>query len=301
MNRLKQIVVGIDFSECSRSALRQTVRMASWNTARLHVVHALNPVDLAEAAVALRVSETKARQQSAGHCSQRLKQWLEEEGVAGTATMEVGVGAPLDVLMESVARVSADLLALGVSGTSEDRQTAGTLATKALRKSPCKVMLVKDGHGETLKKVVACVDFSDACRETVVQALRVASQDRCEVHFLHVFNPHWSAWGFLSEAPAFSDFEANYRSVLENNLRQFVDASGGINSVYAVRGAKSHAQGIADYCDEQNIDLAIMGTKGRTDARYVLLGSTVEKLLRRIPCSMLAVRPPVNRLQPAGF
>ena len=41
MNRLKSIVAGIDFSDCSRSALQQAVRVALWNKARLHVVHVI--------------------------------------------------------------------------------------------------------------------------------------------------------------------------------------------------------------------------------------------------------------------
>ena len=35
-----------------------------------------------------------------------------------------------------------------------------------------------------------------------------------------------------------------------------------------------------------------LGTKGRSNLGYVLLGSTVERLLREIPCSALVVRPP---------
>ena len=35
MNKLKTILVGADFSDCSRSALEQAVRLARWNHARL--------------------------------------------------------------------------------------------------------------------------------------------------------------------------------------------------------------------------------------------------------------------------
>jgi nucleotide-binding universal stress UspA family protein len=34
-----------------------------------------------------------------------------------------------------------------------------------------------------------------------------------------------------------------------------------------------------------------MGAKGQTNLKYVLLGSTVERLLKEIPCSVLVVRP----------
>jgi nucleotide-binding universal stress UspA family protein len=41
-------------------------------------------------------------------------------------------------------------------------------------------------------------------------------------------------------------------------------------------------------------DLVVLGHKGRTNLRYVLLGSTVERLLREVPCSVLVARPPAG-------
>jgi nucleotide-binding universal stress UspA family protein len=35
-----------------------------------------------------------------------------------------------------------------------------------------------------------------------------------------------------------------------------------------------------------------MGNKGRTNLRYLLLGSTAERLLTELPCSVLCVRTP---------
>lgn len=43
MNRAKSIVAGIDFTPCSVSALRQSIRISNWNRARLQVVHAISP------------------------------------------------------------------------------------------------------------------------------------------------------------------------------------------------------------------------------------------------------------------
>jgi nucleotide-binding universal stress UspA family protein len=172
---------------------------------------------------------------------------------------------------------------------------AGTLATKCLRKAPCKVMLVKQEHGRPFRRLVACVDFSDMSRLAVTQALRIASQDRCEVHFLHVYHPYWSRSGFFSNRlPASADFDAAHRAMLENNLRHFVNANAGLKSVFVVREDPTHGQGIGRYCREVGADLVILGTRGKTNLKYVLLGSTVERLLREIPCSTLVVRPAVE-------
>jgi nucleotide-binding universal stress UspA family protein len=46
MNKLKTILVGVDFSECSRCALAPAVRLARWNDAGLRIIHAISPASL---------------------------------------------------------------------------------------------------------------------------------------------------------------------------------------------------------------------------------------------------------------
>ena len=43
MESLKNVVVGIDFSKYSANALNHAVRFAHWNTAKLHVIHVIEP------------------------------------------------------------------------------------------------------------------------------------------------------------------------------------------------------------------------------------------------------------------
>lgn len=46
---------------------------------------------------------------------------------------------------------------------------------------------------------------------------------------------------------------------------------------------------IVEYTREIGADLIVLGTRGRTNLRYVMAGSTAERLLRELPCSVLAV------------
>jgi nucleotide-binding universal stress UspA family protein len=293
MNRLKTIIVGVDFSECSRSALEQAARVAEWNQANLRVIHAIDDLAIQEAADAMSLSEGEIRSQARLQAVSRLASWAKELPMPDRHSREVIFGSPLDVLLQESRTSRADLLVLGVTGDSLLPFGAGTLATKCIRKAPCKVLLIKESHARPFRKIVACVDFSDTSREVVAQVLRVASQDLAETHFLHVFRPHWTASSaFTDSLPAIADFERNYRRVLETNLRQFANSSAGTSAIYAVHEAKSHGHGIAEYCREIGADLVILGTKGKTNLKYVLLGSTVERLLKEIPCSALVVRPP---------
>lgn len=48
---------------------------------------------------------------------------------------------------------------------------------------------------------------------------------------------------------------------------------------------------IMELIEQESIDLLIMGTIGRAGIRGVLTGNTAERLLPRLQCSMLAVKP----------
>ena len=294
MNKLKTILVGADFSDCSRSALEQAVRVAKWNHARLHALHSVEYLTLSDAAWASHIPHEDLERDAVAEAKHRLQRWLAEAGAATEAQALVEVGAPIDCVLRRVRETQADLLVLGVSGSSMIPMGAGTLATKCLRKATTKVMLVHEGHAGPFRKVVACVDLSEPCREAVAQALRVATQDDSQVHFLHVFTGSWGRYALVPDAwEVDEETAAKNRQALEQRLREFVGDTAGRPARFTVVEAANHGHGIAEYARRVGADLVVLGTKGRSNLGYVLLGSTVERLLREIPCSALVVRPPV--------
>ena len=292
MNQIKTILVGVDFSECSRCALEQAARLARWNDARLSVIHVVDASARENSLTQLQPELDEWRRLNREHAIRRLADWAREAGAPDGHTREVMNGVPLDVLLHESRSRHADLLVLGITGDSLLPYGAGTLATKCLRKTATKVLLVKQTHPRPFRRIVACVDFSETSKEVVKHALRVAGQDPAELHFLHVFQTEWNNWSSPDRLSAFADFEKGCSALLEGNLRQFAEVPPENPAFYTVTQAKTHGHGIAEYCRSVDADLVVLGTRGRTTLKYILLGSTVERLLKEIPCSVLVVRPP---------
>lgn len=292
MNKLKTILVGVDFSECSRCALEQGVRMARWNNASLSAIHVVDSPEQDSSLPELQPKLDAWRRLNREHAISRLGDWAREAGAPAGHKCEVMDGTPLDVLLEQTRSRQIDLLVLGITGDSLLPYGAGTLATKCLRKTATKVLLVKQTHPRPFRRIVACVDFSEISKEVVKQALRVAGQDHSELHFLHVFQAEWKNWSSSDQFSAVADFEKGCSALLKGNLHQFTNLPEETPAIYSVTQAQTHGHGIAEYCRNVDADLVVLGTRGRTKLPYILLGSTVERLLREIPCSVLAVRPP---------
>jgi universal stress protein E len=291
MDKLKSILLGTDFSPCATAALHQATRMAHWNDARLNIVHVASVLAVREYAEMFHVPLMIVEREVVAHGGERLREWLKAIKPPGAA--ESVVGMPLEELLNRVRELDASLLVMGVRGETAIHNDAGNLALKCLRKAETKVMLVHEQHSGQFRNLVCCVDFSATAREAVEQARRVGQQDKSRIHFIHVFSGPWRGLPFLLEnQQSVSERDQEYRAVLENKLRTFVGDTSGLKATFEVIESDGVAHGIAEYARQNCADLLVLGNKGQSNFKALLLGSTVERLLRELPCSMLIVRPP---------
>lgn len=289
MNQLRKIVVGVDFSRCSRQALAHAVRIARWNDAQLHLIHVIDALVVTDLAEALRAPLAEVRSQAERTAEQELQACLREAG--GEATLHVKVGSPIGEILKLVNLTSADLLVVGTNGNTAPHLGAGTLAVQCLRKAPTKVLLVSFGAAGSFRTVAACVDFSPTSSSVIEQAHRVASQEDSVIHYLHVFDPPWERLHYLMPtSEANRDFRNQYLAALKGRLEELAARRGATGVHCALFPHTRYGTGIADYAKQIGADLIVLGTRGRTNLRHVLTGTTAERLLRDLPCSVLAVR-----------
>lgn len=297
MNALKTILVTVDFSAGSRSALEQAARLAERNAAKLHILHVVDTSAVVTLADSRNVSfEYQAATATEG-AREALTRWLEQSGMPAGCEITIVVGVPLHEILEHTRILQPDLLVAGITGSGDSKVGAGNLACKLARKAQTKILLAKANHPNAFHRIVACIDFSDTSREVVAQAHRLAVQDGARVDFFHVWQEPWLklpyAYAVSLTVPA--EFDEKYQQLLRASLKEFVsEAVRDIESSEVLVSATNYANGIATHAMEADADLIVIGAKGRTNLRYVLLGSTVEHLLTNLPCSLLVVKLPVE-------
>ncbi len=145
-----------------------------------------------------------------------------------------------------------------------------------------------------VNSVLAATDFSENSRQAVEAAIAIAVQSGAELHLVHAFQtpvPILSPYevvvpdGFLKQA----------RDSAGRNLNAIVEkiSSEGVEVTCHLTEAPA-APSIARLAGELGVDLIVLGTRGNTGLKHILLGSVAERTLRLAPCSVLTVKGKVD-------
>jgi universal stress protein E len=323
MNALRNIVVGVDLTPASRGAFAQASRIAARNYAALHAIHAIEPSIIDEVLAFVGLGRTQPWDSIRSRVRKLAQRQAEEAqdttgegpgGLALGALVDVEIGAPVDVLTRAARTHAADILVLGVRGGDRDRPGPGPVATACLRHAPTQVLLAREEHTGPYTSIVACTDFSELSLRAIQMAARIARFDNARLQVLHIAMPPGAEMEYSGDPlglwPAqpveLMEVWNGYRASLRPRLAKFVEPLAADLADLAVKLEVAEyrhcGRGIAAYAREHDADLLVLGTQGRTNLRYALLGSTAERVLAECACSALVVRAVDDRpvSAPAG-
>ena len=134
-----RVIVGIDFSEASRSALNKAAAWSGKLGMPLLAVHVLQPPApmLPEAQIAL--PDPAWLQAMESHALEHLRQWVED--LPG-ASAEVKWGSPAEELV-ALANKDCLLVVAQVGHTGIERLLFGSTAARVVKHAPCDVLVVR--------------------------------------------------------------------------------------------------------------------------------------------------------------
>lgn len=295
------IVVGTDFTPCSAVALAQAIRIAGWSGgAKVHVVHVIDTAVVIELETAFSPMQEAIRDGLTKDAENAWSRFAKGVPEAEGLPIEVSINNRIVGILRRAREDKADLIVMGAFGQRAPDVGMGTVATACVRKSMTDVLLVRDtrpqGGSAPFKTIVAAVDFSPTSLRAVARAAMFAAKDGAKLHLLHVFQAPWLQLHYSESTPLASDHQQkDYRDGLERRLAEFcrpaLEAHAGLDVSMVVYDYNGHRSGIVEYAGKAGADLIVLGTRGRTNLRDLLLGSTAEKAVEESKCSILAVNP----------
>jgi len=291
----KPIVVGVDFSPCSAVALRQALRLAGLSHAPVRAVHAVDTVVGIQQDAPVSSYQARIREAVAADAARAWKEFAAEVPGAADVPFDVELDSRTRAILALAARHSAQLLVLGAVGDRRPEVGFGTVATACVRHAHCDVLLVRDTQRTPFQRILVGIDFSANSRLALEIAVRFARQDGAALHVLHCFEAPSNRVLHRSRTSLTSPEEqAQHRRELAQRARDFsmpaLKDAGSVRAEVELVDAPAHRSGLVAHAEKVGADLVVLGTRGRSNLRDILLGSTAEKVLAESRCSVLAVR-----------
>jgi nucleotide-binding universal stress UspA family protein len=150
-----------------------------------------------------------------------------------------------------------------------------------------------------LKRILVPTDFSGHSQSSINYGCSLAEKFCAELHVLHVLQ---DLVAMVPEPGLAFPPPGDYMQELEESATRSLeelpgDAGSGVE--YIVRKVR---QGppfleIIRYAQENEIDLIVLGTHGRSGLAHMLLGSVAERVVRKAPCPVLTVRSESHKFE----
>lgn len=171
-------------------------------------------------------------------------------------------------------------------------------APKRKKQSPKSTLRAHTQKGATLpvqkiglKKILVPIDFSDNSKKALRYAIPFAQQFNASLVLVYIVEPtiYPSDFGFGQVGFPDVEKELHEKAITEMSalINDVVPKSLQTNTVV---GSGIPFVEITTFAKEQEVDMIIVATHGRTGVEHILFGSTAEKIIRKAPCPVLVVR-----------
>jgi len=254
------ILIPIDFSKQSLSAIKQSFNLAKYTHSKLVLLHVYS----------------KSGEESFEALNKLTKQTEQESGVP---TEYMNIKGDIYEETDRVAEeVNATLIIAGLESHMRFRNIVGSSASKLIRKAPCPVITIRGNeHRDGCENILLPIDLSPETREKVDVA----------VQFAHYFGASIRVLGVFNEADA--DYE-NKLLRYAHQVKQFVK-SKGISCTNKSMPCEDIATTVVDYANKIEADLIMIMNKPDLSVGEFFKGTDSQKIVDISNIPVMTIQP----------
>ncbi len=149
-----------------------------------------------------------------------------------------------------------------------------------------------------MKHILLPTDFSDNAYNAISYAVQFYRDIECEFYLLHTYTPAIVVAGNIMDSTPTLNLHDVERKVATQKLNDIKgkllrDFNNSNHTFATIASFNLLIPEMKDIIKENNIDLVIMGTKGATGAKELLIGTHTMYAIKKLKCPVIAV--------PSGF
>jgi nucleotide-binding universal stress UspA family protein len=292
---VRNILVPIDFSKMSIQAIETAKRLAQRFGATVHLAHVHQfdyPAEVMPPAPPfIPFSVVSYDEDAEKRLSWQLHDLARKHDLLNSGTCHIQTGAPaFDEICRLARDIRADLIVMPTHGyTGLKHVFLGSTAERIVQHSPCPVFVSRQRE-RRFDKILVPVDFSGCSLDGLKYAISFAERFAAKIIMLHAVE-----LGYVYAADGYAMYDLSElteaaRKHAERQMREFVRlTSFGPVKFDTVIRTGSPVEEICAFAKDEDVDLIITATHGRTGLKHVLIGSTAERVVRHAPCAVLVV------------
>lgn len=274
---MNNIIVAIDFSDCSVNALEHAISIAQKGNFDIHMVWVNNPTTTKILLASDQSAEIKAEVQNQFEKLIEKYAGLLPQSKLNYAIREGKVYHQVALLAKEL---EAILVVTGTHGTSGFEEFwIGSNANKIVSLSPCPVITIRGGVpvSRELKKIVLPVDSTPETRQKASFTSFIANLFNAEVFVLSLHTTN------------ISTIQDNIDSYAKQVIRYMTEQ--GVTCYHEVMRADNIAKAALEFAEKIEANLISIMTEQETATSNLWLGPYAQQMVNHSPIPVLSIHP----------
>jgi len=292
-----RIVIAVDGSDEARQAARRGIRLAQGFGATVDVLSVVEQK-------ALQLTETSAEKAQLRERGEAALTEIEElaSEFGHPVTTNLLEGKPAVRISEYADEQDADLIVVGRQGlTGLGRRLLGGVTERVLHRSDVPVLVIsgKDNDVDVeddYSRVLITTDGSENAEVAIPHGTAIAQRYGSEVHVLNVVDIQAAGGAFNAgglEKEFLERLDARGQEAVDSVADEIKESAPDLTVETAVERTTSFdgaAAGVREYVEENEVDIVVMGSHGRSNFKRQILGSVASTVLRTVDVPVLVVK-----------
>jgi nucleotide-binding universal stress UspA family protein len=269
------------------------VLVAKWLTsalgAKLSAAHIIEPVSRAMEKAVPGVAEANEK-----IAREELEVFAHAHGLTDDVELKVICGSPAQEIVNLRHDLGSDLLVIGRYGKGGHKTgRVGSIADRLVRKFPVSVLVVPPTFRGEYKTIAVASNFEEESDIALRRAFTLCNALGIdEVVVLHSYTVPAGYNAVCSWEEACSRIEAVAQDEAKEMIERVKKDEPDAPKIRVVIGEGPASTKIPAMASENNVDLLILSTHGRSGPAFMLLGQTTENILQHATCSVWAEKSP---------
>ena len=228
-----------------------------------------------------------------------IKKW---EGIIRSfgiqTTHRIAAGRLLETFASALKELRADVMVLGHASHLVRPSTSERL----IRSLETHMLVVRGEKAEGatpgklgIKKILCAVDFSDNSKKALAYARELADRSSAALAVVYVVSSHKMETGFRKWQDMNEADKTSYRNDLigraEAEMRSLLSSlANECRDVECIVRTGITYKTINEVAAENNADMIVIGARGLSYIKGIMLGSVTESIIKSSPCPVMIVR-----------